>query len=383
MLEFRTERQLNQRQETKMKIKFWAESPFAMLEDNEILKNMREISHEKEEKNLEDRYKRIRVRIMKPPYNKIIVLEVTGPSGTAKGTLLMNLKALIEQDGYLNQWLNSHSFKLRYISAPFAHAAEAVRLPQVGIVDPAQQGGSFSKESLSKISKFKWQLLNKYLLSVPIPDDQIIIFADESPGPAAYPVSYKRTTRVAGGADRANSVIYNFAFDPRTRDNLFVFCLDADEHVVERSLETRQVFDPSLDNFDHIFKEQRLKFIITDKFGNKHDVAELPIEIQRAVVVFLLKSMATPKAFTRSRDEMEKVKRSLKRRGLIKSLDIEDYYYFIQKRLQMSDNNFAIVQNNWVGAIHVYDLSYLIQHNLVVRLYPELLGDELANFCFK
>lgn len=363
-------------------IQSWEMHPFMQVDHADILHNMEAEGRGNEE--LERAYKRIRGRILMPPFDKVTSLGAIGPSSSAKGDLIAGLDRTFKQDPYLKSKLGRHGVNFVQVSVPFTHVAAAARLPRVGIIPEDQPAGTHTPEQYRKISNLQRQIIEEHVLPRQGQGEAILLEV-ESSSPTSVPTvdSLLRTSQSQGsnveveGVDRGNSAVYSLFYDNRTRDNATLFALHKRDLVGEVGMDYRnEIFSPNPD-LSKLFSS-RTPIVFTNHEGQEVNVADLSPEEQMQFVRFLRLSVAPPGGVVRSDEEKNRLKEELAQRKLITwgpkhVQDDTEYYEYIRNVLRIPRSQFVSVTNEWTGGTRAKDMTSMLTHNIVLEIFPELL----------
>ncbi len=351
--------------------------PFAVLRRNEVFKNLTPVSGGK--LSLEEIYIRIRneqILTANPQEGEQaeVIIAVTGRSGSAKGQFGMGMMDLVTTDRYLQREAKKRDLVVRPVTILFTQIAQAAKLPEVGIVPPEFEHGTFLPEHYRRISQMHWDLVNQPVSQFAAePGKMVVVKIIETSAPAVYPVSRSIPVEVEGAADRSMSVFYNLALD-HERPNVNLFALVRDYKVRDQAVSDRGGFDPSRADI-HQFSQGHLRFVLTDVSGKSQDIAKLPQVVQRDVARLMIKCTAPPSAMARSDREFSELLDKLFIDYQIEELNDRAFYEDVRSFTGVSPSRFTVLNNEKISGRTSYNLDYLLRNSLIAKKYPNLLRE--------
>src|SRR5258708_114106 len=370
-------------------ILMWDMSPLMSVVGTEVLQNARrstaeEYGKESEKVDLEADYKEMRNLLLK---DNFVVIGATGRNKSGKGSMLMGFSRAFRQDLYLKQQMKKRGIELEITSVPFVHVREAARLEEAPeefrIPADARTPKDYTVDVVRKGSRFQWDLIEKHVFPPGVKtkeevteslkrDRKAVVLFVEASTPLVYPTTKTVPVEVEGVQDLGNSTLYNLAFDPRTRENLFLYFIKKDEELKndEASTKFRHRLSLKRHNFRSIFEgDIRVVFVRSD--GEEVDASQLSADEKRKIASILAKSMASPalvKQLDRTLDDFEK--RVVTEKG-IQGTDNEDLYFGFISGILWLPKRFVLISNPQFTGEKTYDLDYL--NSLPARLHPKIL----------
>lgn len=385
MINYGVEQSCQFTQEIKI-LQAWKQSPFMCTRGIEVLENL-----ELGGKSLEGKYKYLRDNLMSlrviaekyPDTTQVLTVEALGPSGTAKGSTQMGLRKLLMQDEYLQDWLNKQNLQLNVIPILFALYAPVAQLQETHemlpdlAVPPHLKHGEFTPEQYSRISRLAWLDINRYLNYAKTRPNLLTVFLVEAPGMTAYPMEDYTDDKplsppvAVEGTDRGSTIIYNLACDSRTRFNTYIITIERQAEVRERLKRFRGGLDVVQEGWNKSLRED-ISCVITEQSGEEIDIVTLDERIQKALIIFLEKAIASNKAIERSDREIKDLLAGFFERDLITSPTEKAYFNLIRQRLNFPPENFWILYNKYLPSRKTFDFSYFFD-SLPVRLHPQIV----------
>lgn len=345
----------------------WRQYPLQAMSQTlggiEIFENMTERGH-----SLEELYIEIRERVIE---NQITTVAAISEAAVSKGTFLASIMAMLKNDEYLKATLKE---KIVFVIPHFALYAMAAKLLQVRrdypwfAVPRKYHHGGFKPEHYARISAFMWIEIRECILDnmgINPLAHHVILF--ESAGPSAYPLTTEVPIAVMG-TDRGNSVLYNLALHPKTRDNFVLAVIKRDPRVTGFTKDWRAKVNSSDAIPDYLFTGN-LKICFTHPKKGQIYVDTLSEKDKIKFARFLRKCMATPRAIERVDEDLRKSMENLKAEGKIKNCDIEEYQKYIASALGVQPH---IITNIFLETDKTYNLDYFLD-SLPVRRFPELV----------
>lgn len=371
----------------------WQQSPFEELKGGVVLQNMKIKPATDEEglsyggRNLEKVYFSMRDRLL---LFNVLVIGAMARNKSGKGGLLMGFRRLLSQDLYLKNQLELRGIdEVEIIATPFAHCAEAVKLPkdkypECGLVAPELNPATYSSADERNISRFQWDLIqrtfpkdvtnSKELSAVLKQQRRAVVWMVEASTPFVLPVDYSSPVEVEGEHDLGVSTLCNLAFDQRTRPYTYIFGIDPDKRLKDDTDSTVFRAQPFSDqpDADKLFGGKTE--VIVEYEGKEVNARELPPEEQMRIKRLLKISMATNEAVVLQHERKNKLNEKLYVEGKISAPTDVAFYEGINRKLRLPPKQFVIPENEWFGTKDDYDVVYL-QRSRVVKEYPEILEE--------
>lgn len=380
----------------------WEKKPFKELEkegQGEVLINLKRAEPSKGGRNLEADYKScLRPSIMhlaeakndQPYLPATIVLEDLSQSGVAKGASLSGKRRLLKKDFYLQSYLRFLDIRLEIVPLLFALYMPVAQLPSTHehyphlAVDPKLRHGEQSANDYRRISLLQWRDVCWWRERARRDPHLITIFLVESPGIGAFPkIPYQEAADIPiplemDGTDRGASVVYNFIYDPETRENTFLEVIEKNRLVRERVGDLRFQIDSGTSGWESAI-DSDVCWTVAGTGGREVKISDLPLEQREAFRKFVINASASPKAITRSDKEFKFRLDSFFREGLITSPTMSAYVRFMQQRIKFDSDHFWFTENPYFSRVKYYDLGYQLD-SLAVRLHPEIVDPILSPY---